>query len=245
MDDRKNKLTEATDLFAEIVGRLRIMGDDEAEAEAAARAAELVEQKSKQHRAWGIPQKDSHLILHGEIRRSPALAALQRLTDEQDADRGAESPKSSVLVVLSGGVGCGKSTAGSIWLAAGNPNHHPEWQRPRSPRRFVTAQEFERTSRYGNDFFQQVVTASMLVLDDLGPEYADAKGNFKSDLDALINERYSEWRATVITTNLGPTDFRERYGDRICDRVRGSGHFIAVDGDSLRQEDLPPPKRWP
>ncbi len=131
------------------------------------------------------------------------------------------TPKPTIIV-LQGGVGCGKSCAAALWAV-------------RSEARWITAKAF---ARLGYDAEVELLgRCKALVLDDLGTEYADGKGFFQSNLDGLIDDRYSRKLATVITTNVPFDEFKARYQDRISDRLREAGQFVEVAGGSLR--------RWP
>jgi DNA replication protein DnaC len=72
------------------------------------------------------------------------------------------------------------------------------------------------------------------VLDDLGSEYADAKGNFLVNLDELIDTFYGDKRPLLITTNCTDSEFKQRYGARIVDRIRECGSFYGIRTASLR-----------
>ena len=79
-----------------------------------------------------------------------------------------------------------------------------------------------------------------LVIDDLGVEYLDAKGYTQKRFDEILDERYSNFRKTLITTNLNARDFRDRYGTRIFDRIReglsSGGAFVEIGEKSYRAE---------
>jgi DNA replication protein DnaC len=76
----------------------------------------------------------------------------------------------------------------------------------------------------------------LLVVDDLGSEYNDAKGFFAALLDEVIDARYSARLATAITTNLNAATFAARYGARIIDRLREAGRFVNCGNTSMRRE---------
>ena len=76
----------------------------------------------------------------------------------------------------------------------------------------------------------------MLVLDDLGSEYMDAKGSLLTDLDELVDVFYGSLRRRlIITTNLTAAGFKTKYGDRIVSRMRDAGVWIELDAPSLRR----------
>ena len=71
----------------------------------------------------------------------------------------------------------------------------------------------------------------------------DKNKYFSHRLDELIDERYSNYRQTIITTNLNAKDFQTRYGERVSSRIKegfkyGSpskgSWFIHVNEKSLR-----------
>jgi DNA replication protein DnaC len=142
-------------------------------------------------------------------------------------------------------VGVGKTVAGSWWIW----DFVHDWRNwkgrddckqfvPKKPV-FVTATQLARASRYEDATMDRLLTASRLVIDDLGSEYSDAKGFFRSLLDEVVNVRYSMRRPLLITTNVGPEVFTERYGERIMDRLRECGAFTGIGGPSLRRKPQP------
>lgn len=74
-----------------------------------------------------------------------------------------------------------------------------------------------------------------LAIDDLGREYSDQHGRWLAELDLLIDDRHEMRRPTVITSNLSPEEFRQRYGERIADRIRHTGLVVLCVGESLRR----------
>lgn len=124
--------------------------------------------------------------------------------------------------VLSGGVGCGKTWAAVRWLGdMGGPRPF-----------FLRTGAFEAAGRYDRGLRMLWQTCSALVLDDLGAEYADGKGNLMADLDELFDVFSGRKARLVITTNMAPEDFRQRYSERILSRLRQHGRWKSVrDGD--------------
>lgn len=72
-----------------------------------------------------------------------------------------------------------------------------------------------------NGLFTQRKRAKMLFLDDVGVEPSVVKswGNEYSPVVELLYSRYDWMMFTIITSNLKPDEFRERYGDRVGDRL--------------------------
>lgn len=130
------------------------------------------------------------------------------------------------IVVLSGATGTGKTMASSmVSLVKGA--------------RMVTAQRVLELNRFNGEF-DALCSAPALVVDDVGTEYLDSKGEAEARWDGLFNRRYRMARMsrslTVVTCNLKAADFRARYGERIADRIREVGRWINVGGTSMRRK---------
>lgn len=133
------------------------------------------------------------------------------------------NPRESAIV-LAGDKGAGKTVA-AAWHALNDPAS-AVW-------RFVRGAQLVRFSRFSDDW-RRVLEAPRLCIDDLGAEYADAKGSFISDLDELVDTFYADRRPLIVTTNLGGDEFRVRYGARIADRLIEAAAWVAVRDPSLR-----------
>jgi DNA replication protein DnaC len=126
--------------------------------------------------------------------------------------------------ILAGGVGSGKTWAAVRWLGehgGGSPM-------------FMRVSEFETISRYDKDHRQRWKNASALVLDDLGAEYADGKGNLMADLDELVDVYSGRLARLIITTNLTPAQFKARYSSRILSRLRAHARWKSLSGGDRR-----------
>lgn len=163
----------------------------------------------------GVPRKDLDLVLGDDMDPSKALEAAQ------EARRDAVT-----LLVLSGPPGCGKTTAASWWLS-----QEGGW-----PVLFVDASRLSRWPRFDEKRMEELEWAKALVVDDLGLEYDDKGGAFRSFLDGLVNARYADLLPTLITTNLTPAAFKERYGARVADRIREAGRFVSINEPSRRKK---------
>jgi DNA replication protein DnaC len=127
------------------------------------------------------------------------------------------------VAVLSGSAGSGKTVGAAHW-AFGR----------RERIEFVRASTFAASSRYNQETRERWYGAAGLCLDDLGAEYLDAKGSFLVDLDELVDTFYADRRPLIITTNCTKQAFKDRYGERVVDRLRESAVWFTVAGASLR-----------
>lgn len=212
-------MTDVEDVMAAILERTPPVPPGDPNEEPSWKREERQEAAEKRDRAVRAALKDSELperilerLRGGGLLETPALAALR---------------EPSTITVLSGLPGCGKSMAAGWWLYS--------WAtESMGAGLWVTAARLSRWSRYDTREMDRLIRVPRLVLDDLGTEYIDEKGSFMATLDEVINERYAGKRPLVITTNLNAADWRERYGERISDRIREAGAFKTAGSLSLR-----------
>lgn len=162
-----------------------------------------------EHIADGVPENVLHAVWDNKPIETSAIEALR------------VAMKGRTIVVLSGGVGCGKTCAAGWWIT----QSRGDWI---SASALATLSPFDEASR-------ERMHSPRLVIDDLGAEYLDAKGFLASLLDSLWDYRYSHRLPTVVTTNLTLKQFQARYSERIKDRLRECGDFVEVSGDSMRR----------
>lgn len=154
------------------------------------------------------------LILEAIFDSSPGETDAMRKLREAFAS----SPRPAI-VVLQGGVGCGKSCAAAVWLLENGA-------------RWITAKRLARLGPYSKEF--ESYTRGPVVIDDLGAEYADQKGFFVTMVDEIVDGHHNSRTPLVLTTNLTAEDFKARYKERVADRIRETGRFVRVDGKSMR-----------
>lgn len=140
----------------------------------------------------------------------------------------------SRILVLAGGVGCGKTTA-ATWVALKGQDPRPG---------FIRTSELERRGRYDKELGKWFEDRTSLVIDDVGTEVLDGKGVFRSLLEEVLDVFYSNKRRLVITTNLRPKktrpadepQFFERYGARVWSRVTQAGEWGDCGMTDMRRE---------
>ena len=87
-----------------------------------------------------------------------------------------------------------------------------------------------------NDFYNQVLTADLLIIDDLGTEYQN--GIKLSELFTILNTRAlnlnNRLTRTIISTNLSIEKIFEIYEERIGSRIAGFYDIYYFFGEDLR-----------
>lgn len=130
-------------------------------------------------------------------------------------------------LVLSGPTGCGKSMA-----AAAVPAENRYAM-------FIRADELVRlfSSMFGEQYDQQhkLRNTELLVIDDLGCEL-DATRMLPALLDLLDARQSARRHPTIVTTNLTPAAFRERYtNDRLNSRMAELVRWEGITSADLRR----------
>jgi hypothetical protein len=206
-----------------VVASLKAKAKSEAEVtdfEAAEKRAES-ERLDAIMREIGIPKR-IRLTL-GRSSRTRALELVETWSGK---------PDEAWALVLSADKGVGKSTAAGWWLAQVAKRLHLRMD-GRATKRWWPAAEISALDFYGEDL-QRLCEVESMVIDDLGVEFSDQRGAFQSKLDRLLDARYREFRRTLITTNLTPKAFRERYDQRLYDRLREGATWEGIVAQSMR-----------
>ena len=73
----------------------------------------------------------------------------------------------------------------------------------------------------------------LLIIDEVGVQFGT--DTEKQILFEIINERYENFRPTILITNLGLALLKEFAGDRVIDRMKeNGGKIIVFSGESFR-----------
>ncbi len=83
---------------------------------------------------------------------------------------------------------------------------------------------------------REILSCDLLILDDMGAEFATAYS--QSVLYQVINDRMTECRPTIISTNLDLTAMGKIYNERILSRLIGSYTMFRFVGKDIRQQKL-------
>lgn len=209
--------------------------------------------------ACGVPERERNVLLSASLNRAaPAFAAL----------RSWKASKKPTLV-LWGANGTGKSVAAAsaLWAATRTfraslgvrSGLHAEWPELDSSRGlWIRAKELrhlpqerwqaEQTHVKGHRLLWWALAkyVPVLVVDELGREAKDSRGEWEARLNELHDTRHSAGLLTVYTTNLSPTEAQpganpplpslgEWIGDAMADRLAQDSLRIEVAGASLRR----------
>jgi len=84
------------------------------------------------------------------------------------------------------------------------------------------------------ELLDQLAAVDLLHIDDLGAEHRTEW--VIEQLYSIVNARYQEERATLITSNLGPDELGAQLGERICSRLEGCCEVIGFYGADARRD---------
>ena len=106
---------------------------------------------------------------------------------------------------------------------------------------FSSSALFDILARYSFDakakeslynFYKDLYNCDLVIIDDLGTEVTNSF--VTSQLFACLNERHLRRKATIISTNLGLGELRERYSDRIFSRISSNYTICKLSGPDIR-----------
>jgi len=237
--------------YADIMAYIRAHGEweestDEGKASVAERLRREAERKAEEERRYQ-EMLGPAMVKYVDGLGIPARA-LEAMRGTREETKAIQASTGALdFLVLSGGPGCGKTVAAALWISS-YVSDHSLWSnesrlglRPApsfhgSAPIWVTAAKLARCDRYDENHMTKLLRTPRLVIDDLGGEYLDKGGFYASLLDEIVNERQAESKPTIMTTNLNAEAFKERYGERIVDRIREGGRFVGCGDQSLRRK---------
>ncbi len=189
----------------------------------------------------GVPYRVVAVLSKPEkLVETPALAAVREFIASD-----------LTFCLLLGGVGSGKTIA-ACWSFLDrriygflDPVTRQNFPLPTAIRlsavRFVRASEIARLSAFDDaEEWEELREIPHLVVDDLGVEAPTAY--WAERFGELIDVRYGERLATVITSNLSAPEFRAKYGARVASRVNSDGIVANCGARDLRATPPEPPK---
>lgn len=202
------------------------------EAEEQAQVAQvLLREKWKLLKALALPERALAVVTSGRLVRTPAIEALSSTT--------------TPILLYAGNVGSGKTVPAVVWNYR-RVVDDSNWQADRFGARFVggdglfvTAAQLSCWRRWREpEDVDRLLSADWLTIDDLGSEALDRYDITTAFLDEVFNSRYAKVGSgcvhTLITSNLAPASFRQRYGDRVFDRLKEAATWFETGSISMR-----------
>lgn len=141
----------------------------------------------------------------------------------------------ATFLLLAGDTGVGKTVAAATVLLEAVARWDGGQAFDASRGRFVKADDLCRMGYYDDETARRIQRLSdvpWLVLDDLGAELVTQP--WIATLQTIVDRRHEARRRTVLTANLSAERFREQYGRRVVDRIRGDGAIIGCGAESRR-----------
>lgn len=142
-----------------------------------------------------------------------------------------------VGLLLYGTIGSGKSTlAKSICNLIGTLYYSPISYERKGVFR-VSALDLAKNVADDPSYLSKLKNQELLFIDDVGTEPANVKswGNEYSPVTELLYARYDKQLFTIATSNLKDSDFGERYGVRIADRLEEMFERLHYQNKSYRK----------
>jgi DNA replication protein DnaC len=87
-----------------------------------------------------------------------------------------------------------------------------------------------------NVMLDNVLSKHIICIDDLGTEEVAVNfGNRRMAFAEIADAAEKEGKLLIITTNMTIDQFREKYGERVIDRLRVLTKSVLFNGESLRK----------
>lgn len=104
----------------------------------------------------------------------------------------------------------------------------------------VNAMQIAQFRKTDYNRFLYLTQTDLLGIDDLGTEPAEVQdyGNIMYPIKELLTMRYGAQLFTVFTTNLEPKDIRQRYDNRIADRLNEMMVKIVYNNKTYRTDNV-------
>lgn len=98
--------------------------------------------------------------------------------------------------------------------------------------KYTFRREEAEVFRLAESSVSSMVESDLLVIDDIGTEAVNSFTRTK--LYEIINERLSNKRSTIITTNFDLNTIKKTYEERILSRLIGHYHLMKMTGEDIR-----------
>ncbi len=99
--------------------------------------------------------------------------------------------------------------------------------------RIIEKEHFGRCENPETDTLQILISADLLILDDLGSEFRTSF--YESVIYNIVNSRINLGLPTIISSNLSVPELQKNYNDRIISRLFSVYHILPFVGEDIRQ----------
>lgn len=175
-----------------------------------------------------------------------AIRGVKAVMDESTTDKIAKAAQwltdgTKPGLMLYGTVGNGKTTLVRAIQEMIRLLHNSAISSKSKGLRFITAMELAKLAKDKPEDFDRIIRSELLAIDDVGtePETVRHYGNVITPITDALFYRYEQQLFTVCTTNLDMESLRERYDERIYDRMIEMFNRIAYTNESYRKLATP------
>lgn len=152
------------------------------------------------------------------------------------------APRPKFGVMFCGTCGNGKSTLMYAFANALNYLNNTDLfdEEKRAGRKMVLSiVDAKEVQNYAKDVsaFRELKNRNMLAIEDMGREATEVLdfGNILNPVIDLLEHRYNTQAFTLITTNLTAKEIRDKYGNRVADRLNEMIHVIIFENGTYRK----------
>jgi len=81
-----------------------------------------------------------------------------------------------------------------------------------------------------------VLSRNLISLDDVGTEeVSNVYGNRRMAFAEIMDAAEKHGKLVIVSTNLTPNEIKQRYGDRVLERIRATTTRVLFEGESKRR----------
>lgn len=189
-----------------------------------------------------VPESDAVNLLADSYRLMVARRGGTLIEDADTVGKIQKAAKwltigSKVGLLLYGSVGNGKTTLLRAIAEVIRITHYSAISSEAKFVRFITAMELAKLAKDRPEDFEKLIRCDMLAIDDIGTEPENVKhfGNVITPITEAIFFRHDRRLFTICTSNLDMDGMRERYDERIHDRMIEMFNRIAYTNKSYRR----------
>ena len=146
------------------------------------------------------------------------------------------NPDKKIGLLLRGGVGNGKTTMLKAVCHLINFILSDEFPTAKYREIYsISAGELPDIYFTAPEYFSKLKTMQMLAIDEIGCENLKQKEFGVNLMIDILQYRYDKQLFTIATSNLSDEDFKERYCDRVDDRMREMFDMLLFENQSFRK----------